>query len=97
MSHAAASAGSYSFFPQTDLKDAGDFPCGAMNRRGNQQAFCFQYGTVSDVAASCSRDPDCKAFVAATRERGRRGGGYLKNVTQPRSFAVQTDLYVKNV
>lgn len=89
----AVSAGTYSFFPQTDLKKVGDFPCGALNRKGNQQIFSFEIGTVADVAALCSEDTGCKAFVTA--ERDRQGGGYLKNVTQPRTFAVKTDLYLK--
>lgn len=91
---AARVAGAFSYYPQTDVKDAGDFSCSQLNSNGTLQSFCFEFGTISQVAGACELHSGCKAFVTAQRDK--KDGGYLKDTTGPRSFAVKTDLYVKN-
>jgi hypothetical protein len=85
--------GAFTYYPQADIKDAGDFSCNLRDRQGRPQDFCFEFGPISTVAGSCLLNSGCKAFVTA--ERDGRSGGYLKNVTHPRSFVVNTDLYVR--
>jgi hypothetical protein len=85
--------GAFTYYPQSDIKDVGDFSCNQRDGRGRLQGFCFEFGYISTVAGTCLLNSGCKAFVTA--ERDGRSGGYLKNVTQPRRFMANTDVYVR--
>lgn len=89
-------AGTFSFFPQTDLKAIGDYNCN-QELLGKPRPDCVAIGLPGTIAAECLADFRCRAFVAGDvfADGKFSRGGFLKSVDGPRAANAQTDVYVR--